>query len=156
MRLDVLFIKSYNHYMPDRPESKDKETFEEKRRMPRIATSNFLGYACLDEDGEEISEGYGWTVNLSQSGARIETFRPIETRLVLLLSIDMKDELLEIKGEIVHTGKGDHRRYHYGIRFIETGKGQRQKISRFVKSYYQRDKTLAGQIDYERIFKERE
>ncbi len=154
MRLEVLCYPSYNNRMSDRPES--RKSLKEKRRAPRVATSNFVGFVCLDEDGEGISEGYGWTVNLSQSGIRIETFRRIETRRVMLLAINIEDELLEVKGEVVYAQAPEHHRYQFGIRFLEEEREQRRMISSFVKSYYHRDKALAERIDYEKLFKEKE
>jgi c-di-GMP-binding flagellar brake protein YcgR len=126
--------------------TKSGTTSTEKRRAPRIATSNFLGYVCLDEDESEISEGYGWTVNLSKTGIRMETFRAVETQMVLLLAIDLDDRLLEIKGEIVYSHKNEEGRYICGVQFADSEEKQRTMISSFVKSYYVRDKKLIGPI----------
>jgi len=113
-----------------------KKILRERRAAPRIETSNFVGFVCLDESGNEISEGYGWTLDLSLGGIKIETFRPIETQYILVLAIDFKDELLEIKGEVAHFRELGEDRYVVGVRFIDEGEKQRRLITNFVKSYY--------------------
>ena len=46
---------------------------EEKRKHARVRTMNAISYICVDDDGNQIDEGMGTTVDISQGGAFIET-----------------------------------------------------------------------------------
>jgi hypothetical protein len=114
----------------------------DKRRAPRIPTSNFMGYVCLDDCGREISEGYGWTINLSTSGIQMETFRPIETPAILLLLIGLRDQILEIKGEVIHGYAETNRRYIYGIRLLDPDNARHAIVSELVRCSHARDRAM--------------
>ncbi|MGD8386220.1 MAG: PilZ domain-containing protein [Desulfobacteraceae bacterium] len=133
--------------MPAKKGKKSKSG--EKRSVPRIATSNLLGYVCLDEEGEEVSEGYAWTLDLSVKGLRMEAFRYIETKRVLLLAIDLDEQLVEIQGKVIYHKENEKRKHIYGIKFFGSEQEQQNKIAKFVKSYYHRDKKLVEKMNKE-------
>lgn len=108
---------------------------EEKRNHPRIETHNFVSYVCVDEDGSEIAEGYGTTLDLSQGGVKLETRSPLESPYVLLLAIDLNEQLLEIRGKVVYSKEVEEGRFLTGIRFVDTEEKQREVVLNFVKSH---------------------
>ena len=93
--------------------------FRERRRAPRVAASNFVGYVCLDEEGREISEGYGYLKNQSRTGIQMETFRSVESPVILLRMAGLNDRVLETKAGRVYEYKAGEKRYVCGIRFLE-------------------------------------
>lgn len=108
---------------------------DEQRSHPRIETHNFVSYVCLDEDGNEIAEGYGTTRDLSQGGVKLETREPVESPFILLLAIDLNQQLLEIYGNVVYSKQIENDRFFTGIRFIDTQEKQRKIVLNFVKSH---------------------
>ncbi|MGD8387217.1 MAG: PilZ domain-containing protein [Desulfobacteraceae bacterium] len=108
---------------------------EEKRQYPRIETNNFVSYVCVDEEGNEIAEGYGTTRDLSQGGVKLETREPLESPYVMLLAIDLNEQLLEIRGNVVYTEEVEKGRFFIGIRFVDTEDKQREVVLNFVKSH---------------------
>ena len=73
----------------------------------------------------------GTTVDISQGGILIETSRPIETAQILLVSVDSNKQMLEIKGEVVHTRAVGPSKYLSGIKFI----GSREEVMKIVKNF---------------------
>lgn len=119
----------------------------DKRRAPRIATANFLGYVCLDELGLEISEGYGWATNLSRTGIQMETIDPVESPVILLLLIDLDDGILEVRGEVIYCYEAGKRRYVHGIQLLEASRSRYDVVCRCVKACHGRDKDMLNQRD---------
>jgi len=114
---------------------KTPDPAEEQRRYPRIETNNFVSYVCVDEDNNEIAEGYGTTRDLSQGGVKLETRQPLESPYVLLLAIDLNEQLLEIRGKVVYSKEVKDGRFFTGIRFVDTEEKQREVVLNFVKSH---------------------
>ena len=78
-------------------------TSEDKRKHQRIPSLN-LSYICLDENNNIVKQGMGRTLNLSESGILLETHFPIELEYLVLMTIALKEDLLEIKGSLEALG----------------------------------------------------
>jgi hypothetical protein len=104
---------------------------EEKRKYPRVPTSNIVSYVCIDKDGNELDQGMGKTVNISQRGTLLETTRPIESEYILLMTIDLNNKVIQAKGEVVHTRSVGSGKYLTGIHF----QGNREEVIQVVKSF---------------------
>jgi hypothetical protein len=104
---------------------------EERRKYPRVPTSNIVSYVCIDKDGNELDQGMGKTVNISQRGTLLETIRPIESEYILLMTIDLNDKVIQAKGEVVHTRSVASGKYLTGIHF----QGNREEVIQVVKSF---------------------
>ncbi len=118
---------------------------QEKRKYPRVATSNIVSYICIDKDGNELDQGMGRTVNISQGGTLLETSRPIESDYIVILTIDLDNNVIQTKGEVVHTRSVEAGKYLTGIRF----QGTREEVLRIVKSFiidYHKQKNQAQSI----------
>lgn len=104
---------------------------EEKRKHPRVPTKNPISYVCIDEDGNQMEDGMGTTVDISQGGALIETSKPIESKYILLISIDLEENILETKGRVAHTRSVGPTKYLTGIQFL----GPPQEVIRIVRNF---------------------
>ncbi len=58
----------------------------------------------------------------------LETQEPIETGMISLMATDMKNNLIEIDGNLVYCKKTSTGRYHSGVSFI----GKEEEITAFV------------------------
>jgi hypothetical protein len=101
-----------------------------KRKHPRVNTSNLISYVCIDYFGNETTQGMGKAINISQEGIQIETHKPIESKYILLMVIGIEDELIQVEGNIVHCRADDSRMFQTGIQFLET----QEKVLPFVIS----------------------
>ena len=76
---------------------------ENKRKYQRIRSLN-LSYICLDENNNIVKQGMGRTLNISESGILLETHFPIESEYSVLLTIALKEDLLEFIRERKQAG----------------------------------------------------
>lgn len=53
-----------------------------KRKYPRVKTSNGVSYVCIDENGNGIDQGMGRTLDVSLGGMLLETSVPIESKYI--------------------------------------------------------------------------
>ena len=88
---------------------KEQKCFDstEKSKHSRINTSNIVEYALFDEKRKKIDQGKGRTVNLSQSGALLETKKPLEGSFILLMTLDLEGKKVQVKGRVANTRKSD-------------------------------------------------
>ncbi|MEJ2170999.1 MAG: PilZ domain-containing protein [Desulfobacterales bacterium] len=92
----------------------------ERRKYPRVDTSNLLECCCLDEDGSELDHYLVRALDVSPVGVKIESFQEIESETIRLAAIDSDGSLIEIKGRIVHSRKTEAGSYEIGVCFADT------------------------------------
>jgi len=109
-----------------------------RRKHKRINTENLISHVIVDEHGNKISQGLSNTVDISKSGILLETSYPIESGLVLLTTVDLDDNLVDIKGELVYCKKTAIGMYHSGIKFVDTNEQKVNFAVRLVKEYNRR------------------
>jgi len=91
-------------------------------------------YVCVDDEGNEIAEGFGTTRDLSLGGIKLETNQPVESPYILLLDIDLQEKMLEIKGKVVHSTEVAPGVYDTGICFVDTEDRHHEIVRSFVKA----------------------
>jgi hypothetical protein len=105
----------------------------ENRKHPRVKTLN-LSYVCLDEDHQVVKQGMGRTLNVSESGILLETHFPIEAQQTIVLSIGLKDRLVEIKGRPVYIRSIGKNVYEIGVEFIDVDETARHAVRDYLDS----------------------
>jgi len=115
-------------------------TFVEKRKHPRVNINNLVSYRCMDDSGNQTKQGRGKSVNISQGGILIETHDPFEWQNILLLSIDIEDESVSIKGKVIYCNAANFGKFRTGIQFLETN----EKIVTFVEGLLKTYSKLLG------------
>ncbi|MBT8350553.1 MAG: PilZ domain-containing protein [Deltaproteobacteria bacterium] len=110
----------------------------DKRKYPRVETRNVVSYVCMDKKGNELGEGMGETLNISQGGILLKSVAPIESEFVLLMSIDFENNIMEIRGKVAHSKKDKSGKFETGISFLGTHEETIQIIKKFVKTYHSR------------------
>jgi len=104
-----------------------------KRKNPRVKTSNGVSYVCIDENGNEIEQGMGKTIDISLGGILLKTSVPIESKYILLATIDLKGNVIEIRGKVAYSRKIESGEFLNGIQFLETPERQVKIIAEFIK-----------------------
>ena len=120
-------------------------TTENKRKHQRIQSLN-LSYICLDENNNIIKQGMGRTLNLSESGILLETHFPIEPKYLVLLTIALENDLLEMKGKPIHSQSIGTDKFEVGIEFLDPDQDSIRLLENFVKKDESR-KNSAGEED---------
>ncbi len=82
----------------------------------------------MDDSGNQIKEGRGKSINISQGGIHIDTRYPFEWQDIIRLFIDIEDESVNIKGKVVYCNAANFGKFRTGIQFLETN----EKIVSFV------------------------
>ncbi len=78
-------------------------------------------------------------MNLSQSGALLETKKPLKGSFILLMTIDLEGKKVQVRGRVANTRKSDKSEcYLTGVEFIGSKDEQRNAIVAFVKAYHRR------------------
>ena len=90
-------------------------TFTERRKHPRFKTNDPISYVCIDNNGNRIKEGKGKAINVSKGGILLETRESFEWQDILLLTIDVKDQSVSIKGKVVYCNTYDSEMFQTGI-----------------------------------------
>lgn len=111
--------------------AKDKQ----KRKHDRIDSLNLLNYVCLDESNEEVIQGMGRTLNVSQGGILLETHIPIAKRYIISLSIGLEDEMVDIKGKVIYYQDGKEGRFESGIEFQDINEESLKILNRYIIAF---------------------
>jgi len=135
-----LFGDLSRHLLFDAQEIKEKTESnfitQEKRKHPRARTVNLVSYICIDDEGYPLDQGMGNTLDISQGGLLMETKYPVDAKYVLLMSLDINEELISIKGEVVHCHEKEPQIFHTGVRFKEPNKRMREIVSKMIEAFY--------------------
>ena len=116
----------------------------DKRKYPRINISRGVDYVCLDDKHQKIEEGKGKVLhilNISQGGVLMETPEVINSKNILIVTIDLEGSTIKIGGEVIHSRKLDPTGVLTGIRFVQPYNKQREIIAKFIRAYYYKGKT---------------
>ena len=106
----------------------------EKRKHPRINSLN-LSYICSDENGAVINEGMGRTLNVSESGILLETNFYIDLKQNISLTIAFENELVDIRGRVVHCRVNRDGKCETGIQFLRADNKDIQVLKKFIKVF---------------------
>ncbi len=106
---------------------------EEKRKHSRVTSVNLMSYACFDKDRKPLEQGMGKTLDMGLGGILMETPVPIQAKYILLMAINLKEELIEIKGRVVYSKEIEQKIFHTGIRFIEKNERIREIVTDMLK-----------------------
>jgi len=106
-------------------------TIDGKRKDPRIPSSNLISYVVRDQNDQDIMQGMGRTLNVSEGGILLETHIPLDPHHVVTLTIALEDELIEFKGRIAHSTKREDGGFTSGITFMEMNEEKRRYLRQY-------------------------
>ncbi|MFH2065278.1 MAG: PilZ domain-containing protein [Pseudomonadota bacterium] len=113
---------------------------EQKRKYDRIGSLHLLNYVCLDENNEEVNQGMGRTLNVSQGGILLETHVPLDKKHVISLSIGLEEELVDIHGTVIYCREGKKGKTESGIEFQNIDETSLQVLNRYIKAFREMQK----------------
>ncbi|BCO07724.1 hypothetical protein GF1_01000 [Desulfolithobacter dissulfuricans] len=108
---------------------------EERRREIRPESLNLLDYLVVDKEGKQGEYSMGRTINVSEGGVLIETHLPLALGQQVMLTMGLKDELVDVMGRVVHT-KTVAERHQSGIEFFHVAQYDKKAISHYVKAFH--------------------
>jgi c-di-GMP-binding flagellar brake protein YcgR len=108
---------------------------KQKRKHDRIGSLNLLNYVCLDENNDEVNQGMGRTLNVSQGGILLETHVPLDKNHIISLSIGLENELVKILGTIIYCREGEKGKSESGIEFQDINETSLQILNRYIIAF---------------------
>lgn len=114
-------------------------TSQDKRKHARIDSLN-LSYVLVDGRFSEEKQTMGRTLNVSESGIRLETHLPVELGTQLLLSIGLEDKVVDITGRVVHSSQNEQGAHELGVEFLDIDARVETTLKAFIKAFNQQKK----------------
>ena len=110
---------------------------EDKRRFPRFNSLN-LSYVLVDGEGDEVErQTMGRTLDVSEVGIRLETHLPVGVGRELLLSVGLEDDLLDIRGRVIHSSRNREGKHELGVEFLDKDAAASEILIKFIKAFRQ-------------------
>lgn len=106
-----------------------------ERKHQRLKTRNLIYHVSYNIRGKVISQGLSKALNISKGGMLLETPEPIQIGLLSLMATDLKNNLIEIDGNLVYCKKTSTGRYHSGVSFIGTEEEIATFVAKLIKEY---------------------
>ena len=113
-----------------------------QRQYPRVKTINLISHVSIDQTGKWISQGMSRALDISRAGLLLETSHSIESGLLSLMTVDMENNLIEIKGKLIYCTKLTNGIYRSGVTFIGTDEQVTKFVIKSIKVYNHRKNNL--------------
>jgi hypothetical protein len=108
----------------------------DRRRYVRVDIENLIWYSLLDENDQTMSQGMGRALNICRAGLLLETVHPIKSDGISLNTVDMDNNVIEMKGKIVYCRKIDSGVYQSGISFLGPEAEMDEFASKMVRLHH--------------------
>ena len=107
----------------------------ERRQYIRPEALNLLDYLVVDEQGRQGDYSMGRTLNVSKGGILMETHIPLPQGQRVMITLGLRDELIDIMGRIVYC-TFDANRHQNGIEFFHVTDSDQQILNRYIKAFH--------------------
>ena len=133
----VATIDKYTRDANEQPpkDQKQKSPLMDRRRHKRVKTLNLMAYECLDDDGNPVEKGMGKIRDISQKGLLLETNHLITSKRILLASSDIKEDLIDIKGNVIYSEITENNVYHTGIELSAKDDNLHRFVVELIKAF---------------------
>ena len=110
----------------------------EQRAYPRVATCNLVSYAALNRGHNQSDHRMGRALDVSQTGIYLETTRRVKSEFVSLLTSDLEDDLIEIKGRVAYSRENGEGMFRTGVKFEGTPGENIRFAKKLIRVYHNR------------------
>jgi c-di-GMP-binding flagellar brake protein YcgR len=116
----------------------------ERRRYIRPESLNLLDYLIVDEQGRPSEYSMARTLNVSKGGILMETHIPLPKGQQVMITLGLKEQLIDVMGRIVYTSSSSGR-HENGIEFFHVSDNDKRVLDNYVAAFH---KLHAGDIDH--------
>lgn len=109
-------------------------TSTEHRHFIRKNSLHLLDYLVTDRHGLQTIYSMGRTLDVSENGLKLETTEPLSKGDTLLITVGLEDDLVELRGEVVHTEIIDER-HVAGIEFQDISVDGRRIFKKYTEAF---------------------
>ncbi len=103
----------------------------EHRNQRRVEAQTLVSIEYVDPEGIE-TQFMARSLDLSETGIQLELSRTYPAYTVLTLNLCIGEEILRIKGRVVHQKSSEDRRIALGVHFLDLHEEDRKKIQAYV------------------------
>ena len=114
----------------------------ERRRYIRPESLNLLDYLIVDEQGRPSEYSMARTLNVSKGGILMETHIPLPKGQQVMITLGLKEQLIDVMGRIVYTSNSSGR-HENGIEFFHVSDNDKRVLDNYVTAFH---KLHAGEI----------
>ncbi len=112
----------------------ETESWAERRRFSRRACSTPIQYRSVLKPQERFVGSLCKDLSAAGARVRVPAFLPVETRLVLLLSLPASLKPIRATARVVWTRQGRSEMFHEcGLQFLEISPEDREAMAAFVE-----------------------
>lgn len=106
----------------------------EKRKSVRVNALN-LSHVAVDDREEAVKQAIGRTLNVSETGILLETHFPIESDQNVELTLGFEEDLVNLKGKVIHLLNGETGKFEMGIQFTDIDEEAILVIKDFINRF---------------------
>ena len=106
----------------------------EKRKHVRVNALN-LSHVAVDDREEAVKQAIGRTLNVSENGILLETHFPIESDQNVELTLGFEEDLVNLKGKVIHLLNGETGKFEMGIQFTDIDEEAILVIKDFINRF---------------------
>ncbi len=107
----------------------------ERRKYIRPEALNLLDYLVVDDQGRQGDYSMGRTLNVSKGGILMETHIPLPQGQQVMITLGLRDELIDIMGRIVYT-TFDADRHQNGIEFFHVTDSDQKILNCYISAFH--------------------
>ena len=106
--------------------SSDKEKVEnyiaemhlrENRVHPRTKCNKLVYLKFINPEGQIVRQALGHILDISQGGVKILTPIVIDTKRIMITTLDLENKSIGVRGEVVNSSKNEAGGYLSGVKF---------------------------------------
>lgn len=105
-----------------------------QRKSERFDSLNLLSFVVREGD-QEITQGMGRTLNVSESGMLLEISFPVPTQYTLSISLGLADDVVELVADIIHCTQESESKHRLGCRFQEMDLHAKQVLNQYISRF---------------------
>jgi hypothetical protein len=105
-----------------------------RRRFDRKNSLNWIDYEIPGPSGS-IGRGMGRTRNISGAGLLLETHTPLEPGWTVLLTLGLGNEMVGVKGRVVHMEPAGEELFWSGIEFLEMAPEGKKILEKYLEAF---------------------
>ena len=115
----------------------------ERRKYIRPEALNLLDYLVVDDQGKQGDYSMGRTLNVSKGGILMETHIPLPQGQRVMITLGLKDDLIDIMGRIVYS-TFDAERHQNGIEFFHVADSDQKILNLYISAFHKKFVDPAG------------
>ena len=100
----------------------------ERRQTERRYALKFLDYEILSSTGEVTGRGLARTLNVSETGLRLETGQFFEPEQTLRITLGLDNDLVQINGRVINSQPETDNLCSSGVMFLEFDEADRRTL----------------------------